>query len=82
VTDNGIKVFSGDGFKLTDARELAIEKEIFALLGKPGAADDTALRIAGPSLPGETALRKAYIPLAGGECVVGLKRAASVGGLR
>jgi phosphoglucosamine mutase len=60
-TDNGIKVFSGDGFKLTDARELAIEKEIFALLGKPGVADDTALRIAGPSLPGETALRKAYI---------------------
>src|ERR1039458_8326000 len=59
--DNGIKVFSGDGFKLTDARELAIEKEIFALLGKPGAADDTALRIAGPSLPGETGLRKAYI---------------------
>jgi phosphoglucosamine mutase len=60
-TDNGIKVFSGDGFKLADARELAIEKEIFALLGKPGAMDDTALRIAGPSLPGETALRKAYI---------------------
>jgi len=50
-TDNGIKVFSGDGFKLTDARELAIEKEIFALLEK----------VAGPSLPGETGLRKAYI---------------------
>jgi phosphoglucosamine mutase len=60
-TDNGIKVFSGDGFKLSDARELAIEKEIFALLDRPGAADDTALRIAGPSLPGEAALRKAYI---------------------
>jgi len=60
-TDNGIKVFSGDGFKLTDARELAIEKEIFGLLQKPGAADDTALRIAGPSLPGEAALRRAYI---------------------
>jgi phosphoglucosamine mutase len=60
-TDNGIKVFSGDGFKLTDARELAIEKEIFALLQNPGAADDTALRIAGPSLPGESRLRKAYI---------------------
>jgi phosphoglucosamine mutase len=60
-TDNGIKVFSGDGFKLTDARELAIEKEIFALLEKPGAADDTALKIAGPSLPGEPGLRKAYI---------------------
>jgi phosphoglucosamine mutase len=60
-TDNGIKVFSGDGFKLTDERELAIEKEIFALLARPGAADDTALKVAGPSLPGEVALRKAYI---------------------
>jgi phosphoglucosamine mutase len=60
-TDNGIKVFSGDGFKLSDARELAIEKEIFALLARPGAADDTALKIAKPSLPGEAELRKAYI---------------------
>jgi phosphoglucosamine mutase len=60
-TDNGIKVFSGDGFKLSDARELEIEKEIFELLGKTDAADDTALRVAGPSLPGEAALRKAYI---------------------
>ncbi|MGA6981476.1 MAG: phosphoglucosamine mutase [Candidatus Sulfotelmatobacter sp.] len=60
-TDNGIKVFSGDGFKLPDARELAIEKEIFALLERPGAADDTALKIAKPSLPGEAGLRKAYI---------------------
>ena len=60
-TDNGIKVFSGDGFKLTDKRELAIEKEIFALLGKPGAMDEIALKVAGPSLPGEAALRKAYI---------------------
>src|SRR5271154_4895463 len=58
-TDNGIKVFSGDGFKLTDARELAIEKEIFALLQDSAAADDTALRVAGPSLPGESGLRKA-----------------------
>src|SRR6202044_2065284 len=60
-TDNGIKVFSGDGFKLTDERELGIEREILALVEKPGAADDTALKVAGPSLPGETALRKAYI---------------------
>jgi phosphoglucosamine mutase len=60
-TDNGIKVFSGDGFKLTDARELAIEKEIFALLENPDSADDTALRVPGPSLPGETALRHAYV---------------------
>src|ERR1700688_1554003 len=60
-TDNGIKVFSGDGFKLTDSRELAIEKEIFALLANPVSADDAALRIAGPTLPGEAALRQAYI---------------------
>ncbi len=60
-TDNGIKVFSGDGFKLTDARELAIEKEIVALLQNPAAADDTALKIPKPSLPGEAALRHAYV---------------------
>jgi phosphoglucosamine mutase len=60
-TDNGIKVFSGDGFKLTDARELAIEKEIFALLQNPAAADDTALKVPKPSLPGEAHLRHAYV---------------------
>ena len=37
-TDNGIKVFSGDGYKLPDAHELAIEQEIFARLrdAQPG----------------------------------------------
>jgi len=60
-TDNGIKVFSGDGFKLTDARELAIEKEIFTLLQNPASADDTALKVPRPSLPGEADLRQAYI---------------------
>ena len=60
-TDNGIKVFSGDGFKLTDARELAIEKEIFALLQNGAAADDTALKIPKPSLPGEAELRHDYV---------------------
>jgi phosphoglucosamine mutase len=60
-TDNGIKVFSGDGFKLTDDRELAIEKEIFALLQNPVAADETALKLPKPSLPGEADLRHAYI---------------------
>jgi phosphoglucosamine mutase len=60
-TDNGIKVFSGDGFKLTDARELAMEKEIFALLENTAAADDTALKIPKPSLPGEAELRHAYV---------------------
>ena len=73
-TDNGIKVFSGDGFKLSDARELAIEKEIFALLAKPGAADDTALRIAGPSFPGEAGLRKAYIESLAGSVSSDLSR--------
>src|SRR5258708_3190175 len=60
-TDNGIKVFSGDGFKLTDAPELAIEKEIFAQLKNPSAADDPALKIPKPSLPGEANLRHAYV---------------------
>src|SRR6202163_1147685 len=59
-TDNGIKIFSGDGYKLPDARELAIEKEIFALLqaqAVPG--PDSALEVS--SLPGDEALRRAYV---------------------
>jgi phosphoglucosamine mutase len=59
--DNGIKVFSGDGFKLSDARELTIEKEIFSQLEKPESTEDTALKIAQPCLPGEAQLRHAYI---------------------
>src|SRR5436190_5515015 len=58
--DNGIKVFSGDGFKLPDARELAIEQEIFSLLEKPGAYPEPASKPE-PSLPGEHSLRSAYI---------------------
>jgi phosphoglucosamine mutase len=59
-TDNGIKVFSGDGFKLPDSRELAIEQEIFGLLRNP--QDDVeAGPIAAPSLPGEAKLRREYI---------------------
>jgi phosphoglucosamine mutase len=73
-TDNGIKVFSGDGFKLTDARELAIEKEIFALLENPAAADDTALRVPPPSLPGEAELRHAYIKSLSSSVSADLKR--------
>jgi phosphoglucosamine mutase len=60
-TDNGIKVFSGDGFKLSDSRELAIEQEIFSLLKNPASDDDTALKVPRPSLPGEGELRHAYI---------------------
>src|SRR3954463_8332300 len=58
--DNGIKVFSGDGFKLPDSRELAIEQEIFAILQSPGAHPEPASQPA-PSLPGEHALRSDYI---------------------
>jgi phosphoglucosamine mutase len=59
-TDNGIKVFSGDGFKLPDARELAIEQEIFSLLKNPESHPEPAAKPL-PSLPGEHSLRGAYI---------------------
>jgi phosphoglucosamine mutase len=60
-TDNGIKIFSGDGYKLPDARELAIEKEIFALLQDSDAAPapDSTAKVS--SLPGEESLRQAYV---------------------
>lgn len=58
--DNGIKVFSGDGFKLTDERELAIEKDIFVLF-KNSSTAETAGKLPKPSLPGEAALRHAYV---------------------
>src|SRR5438067_4487073 len=57
-TDNGIKVFSGDGFKLPDTRELTIEKEIFALIREPKSGGDSNVFY---SLPGENGLRAAYI---------------------
>ena len=59
-TDNGIKVFSGDGYKLPDAHELAIEQEIFALLQNPERHQPAAVNPA-PSLPGEASLRQAYV---------------------
>lgn len=60
-TDNGIKVFSGDGYKLPDARELAIEKEIFALLQDASAVASGLEKTGGSSLPGSAELRRAYI---------------------
>jgi phosphoglucosamine mutase len=64
-TDNGIKVFSGDGYKLPDAHEIAIEQEIFALLQNPeargdGPSKDGFAQVAW-SLPGQAELRHAYI---------------------
>jgi phosphoglucosamine mutase len=58
--DNGIKVFSGDGFKLPDAHELAIEQEIFSLLQDPESHPEPALQ-SPPTLPGEAGLRAGYI---------------------
>jgi phosphoglucosamine mutase len=58
--DNGIKVFSGDGYKLPDSHELAIEQEIFSLLQNPGQPSPMPASVA-PSLPGEAGLRHAYI---------------------
>ena len=60
-TDNGIKVFSGDGFKLPDSHELAIEQEIFGLLKNPQKRADGGGGTLASSLPGEAALRRAYI---------------------
>src|SRR5437868_8078904 len=59
-TDNGIKIFSGDGYKLPDARELAIEKEIFALLQTPPPTEHPPANMK-PTLPGDAELREAYI---------------------
>lgn len=60
-TDNGIKIFSGDGYKLPDARELAVEREIFALFAKPPAEASTSIEATASSLPGDASLRRAYI---------------------
>jgi len=58
-TDNGIKIFSGDGYKLPDSRELAIEREIFELLQHP--LDRPTHLKSVLSLPGEAGLRHTYV---------------------
>ncbi|HEU5337215.1 MAG TPA: phosphoglucosamine mutase [Terriglobales bacterium] len=56
--DNGIKVFSADGFKLPDDVEHQIEAEIFQLLGnKKGASAAGEFQ----SLPGSTELHQDYV---------------------
>jgi len=72
-TDNGIKVFSGAGYKLPDARELAIEQEIFALLQSPEPSAASANQLP-PSLPGEASLRRAYIEWLHGNVKTNLSR--------
>jgi phosphoglucosamine mutase len=60
-TDNGIKVFGGDGYKLPDEIELEIEHEIFTGIERAsnGAAARTQPRLA--SLPGSLELRLDYV---------------------
>jgi phosphoglucosamine mutase len=60
-TDNGIKIFSADGYKLPDAHELSIEKEIFALLQAPDASTAPESSGTASSLPGEEELRQDYV---------------------
>jgi phosphoglucosamine mutase len=60
-TDNGIKIFSGDGYKLPDGRELAIEHEIFTLLQNSESCPAPDFGKAVASLPGDENLRQAYV---------------------
>jgi phosphoglucosamine mutase len=55
--DNGIKLFGGDGFKLPDAVELAIEDEILHHAAKIAAPDPTGL----PAVKDNPALQGEYI---------------------
>jgi phosphoglucosamine mutase len=73
-TDNGIKVFSGDGYKLPDARELAIEKEIFTLLQDLDAAPSSDSAPTVSSLPGEADLRQGYVRWLAGNVATDLSR--------
>src|SRR5689334_23093524 len=58
-TDNGIKVFGGDGYKLSDEIELSLEKEIFEMLSKGTPTGNQQNR--GPvTLPGDHGLQQDY----------------------
>jgi phosphoglucosamine mutase len=55
--DNGIKIFSADGFKLPDELEHRMEKEIFTLLQDAAEPADAAFR----SLPGSASTHQRYV---------------------
>ena len=57
-TDNGIKVFGSDGYKLSDAMELSIENEIFRLIEEGNAAQAGSQSLS--TLPGDHDLRERY----------------------
>src|SRR5881398_361819 len=58
-TDNGIKVFGGDGYKLSDEIELSIEKEIFRLIEDGGTGRDARPQVF-LTVPGDHDLRERY----------------------
>jgi phosphoglucosamine mutase len=58
-TDNGVKVFGGDGYKLPDEVELQIEHEIFDHIRKADIATSPATHET--TLPGNEKLRTAYV---------------------
>lgn len=62
-TDNGIKVFGHDGYKLPDKVELEIEQKIFSHLADPQKSDlrNGTPRDGSSTLPGDSALRQAYV---------------------
>jgi phosphoglucosamine mutase len=59
--DNGIKVFGGDGYKLPDEVEMAIEAEIFSHLEKRESDLALAPPLPGSTVPGDAGLRQSYI---------------------
>ncbi|MGC2325043.1 MAG: phosphoglucosamine mutase, partial [Terriglobales bacterium] len=59
-TDNGIKVFGPDGYKLPDEVELEIEHEIFAGI-EQASGGQSAARLAVSSLPGSRELQLDYV---------------------
>ncbi len=69
--DNGIKLFGGDGFKLPDAVELAMEDEILHHAGQVTAPDPAQLS----PVPENMALREDYIAFLL-RCVPGLQLGA------
>ena len=67
-TDNGIKVFSGDGYKLPDAHETRHRAGNFCAAAESRKPTWTRPSSFAPSLPGQAELRHAYIAWLAEEC--------------